>query len=181
MLQDERSKQFIESFCSQWLHLERLDLFKFEARYYGYFEHLAKRSAKEEVFRTFETILREDLSVDKLLVADFLVIDEKLAEHYGINNFSGKGFKKIRTPKGSPRGGLLTMAATLAMGSDGVTSSPVERGAWVLRKLLNKPPAPAPADVPALANTTKGLSKREILLNILKSLSAINVTQRLIL
>ena len=40
------------------------------------------------------------------------------------------------------------MAAIHAMGSDGVASSPVERGAWVLRHLLNDPPPPAACQRP---------------------------------
>jgi len=46
---------------------------------------------------------------------------------------------------------LLGMAAVHAMGSDGIESSPVERGAWVLRYLLNDPPPPAPPNVPQLS------------------------------
>ena len=42
------------------------------------------------------------------------------------------------------------MAAILAMGSNGERTSPVERGAWVLRKLLHNPPPPAPPNVPQL-------------------------------
>jgi hypothetical protein len=48
------------------------------------------------------------------------------------------------------------------MGSDGVESSPVERGAWVLRYLLNDPPPPAPANVPQLSRLAdKPLNTRE--------------------
>jgi hypothetical protein len=36
------------------------------------------------------------------------------------------------------------------MGSNGEHTSPVERGAWVLRKLLHNPPPPAPPNVPQL-------------------------------
>lgn len=43
------------------------------------------------------------------------------------------------------------MAAIHAMGSDGIVSSPVERGAWVLRHLLNDPPPPAPPNVPQIS------------------------------
>jgi hypothetical protein len=37
------------------------------------------------------------------------------------------------------------------MGSNGQVSSPVERGVWVLRKLLHDPPPPAPKNVPQLS------------------------------
>ncbi|PHR86067.1 MAG: hypothetical protein COA78_38375, partial [Blastopirellula sp.] len=39
----------------------------------------------------------------------------------------------------------------LAMGSDGIRTSPVERGAWVLRHLINNPPPPAPPNVPQIS------------------------------
>ena len=61
------------------------------------------------------------------------------------------------------RGGLLGMAAILAMGSDGERSSPVERGAWVMRKLLHDPPPPAPPNVPQLSrHAGKLLPAREL-------------------
>jgi hypothetical protein len=48
------------------------------------------------------------------------------------------------------------------MRSDGVESSPVERGAWVLRYLLNDPPPPAPANVPQLSRLAdKPITTRE--------------------
>ena len=62
----------------------------------------------------------------------------------------------------SPRGGLLGMAAILAMGSNGERTSPVERGAWILRKLLHDPPPPAPKNVPQLSRLeNKILTARE--------------------
>ena len=96
-------------------------------------------------------LLRENLSLRRLLKSDFVVINGLLASYYGLDGVSGDEFRKVSLPAGSPRGGLLGMAAILAMGSNGQSTSPVERGAWVLRKLLHDPPPPAPPNVPQLA------------------------------
>jgi hypothetical protein len=57
---------------------------------------------------------------------------------------------------------MLGMAAILAMGSNGDATSPVERGAWVLRKMLDDPPPPPPANVPSSTRLAgKTLTPRE--------------------
>ena len=56
------------------------------------------------------------------------------------------------------------MAAVLAMGSDGERTSPVERGAWVMRTLIHSPPPPAPPNVPQLSrNAGIPISARQLL------------------
>ena len=87
----------------------------------------------------------------KLLKSDYVFVNGLLATYYGIEGVTGDEFRKIKLPADSPRGGLLGMAAIHAMGSDGIESSPVERGAWVLRHLLNDPPPPAPPNVPQIS------------------------------
>lgn len=87
----------------------------------------------------------------KLLKSDHIFVNGLLANYYGIDGVTGDQFQQVSLPEDSPRGGLLGMAAIHAMGSDGVNSSPVERGAWVLRHLLNDPPPPAPPNVPQIS------------------------------
>ncbi len=101
----------------------------------------------------------------QLLKSNYVFVNGLLANYYGIDGVTGDQFQKVSLPEGSPRGGLLGMAAIHAMGSDGVVSSPVERGAWVLRHLLNDPPPPAPPNVPQISRLEgQVLTTRERLL-----------------
>lgn len=120
---------------------------------------------RREVYETFAHLLRSNGCLTQLLKSDEIHINGLLATYYGIEGISGDAFQKVKLPKDSPRGGLLGMAAILAMGSNGERTSPVERGAWVLRKLLHNPPPPAPPNVPQLDRLEgKPISPRERLL-----------------
>jgi hypothetical protein len=151
MIADERCRQFVSGFTHQWLGMDRLDFFQFDYRLHRGFDDSTKAAAREEVYQTIACLLRENLSLRRLLKSDFVVVNGLLANYYGIDGVSGDEFRKVALPSDSPRGGLLGMAAILAMGGNGQYTSPVERGAWVLRKLLHDPPPPAPPNVPQLA------------------------------
>ena len=151
LLNDPRADEWIASFAHQWLDMERLDFFQFDYKQFPKFDASVKAAARQEVYKTLRSILDENRPLADLLKADHIVINDLMANYYGIEGIKHKGFNKVTLPETSPRGGLLGMAAILAMGSDGTRSSPVERGAWVMRKLLDSPPPPAPPNVPQLS------------------------------
>lgn len=150
LIADDKSMAFARGFTYQWLGLARLDFFQFDTKLYQDFDESTKAASREEVYETFAHLLRRGGSLSRLLKSDQVVINAQLAEYYGIKGVKGDSFRPVSLPVGSPRGGLLGMAAILAMGSNGERTSPVERGAWVLRKLLHDPPPPAPPNVPQL-------------------------------
>jgi hypothetical protein len=165
LIASPKSREFVTGFVHQWLGLDRLDFFRFNRQMFPQFDDSAKMAARHEVFETFAHLLYSNSSLTHLLKSDQIVINGLLANLYGIDGVTGDAFRPVTLPPGSPRGGLLGMAAIMAMGSNGERTSPVERGAWVLRKLLHNPPPPAPPNVPQLSRLAdRPLSPRELIL-----------------
>ncbi|MEI6715087.1 MAG: DUF1592 domain-containing protein [Verrucomicrobiota bacterium] len=162
LLASPKSREFVTGFVQQWLGLDRLDFFRFNAKLFPKFDDSVKMAARSEVFETFSHLVRNRGSLKDLLKSNQVVINGLLANFYGIEGVSGDAFRPVFLGPESPRGGLLGMSAIMAMGSNGERTSPVERGAWVLRKLLHDPPPPAPPNVPQLSRlSSEALSPRE--------------------
>ena len=162
LIASDRFAAFLAGFLHQWLDMERLDFFEFDVEQHRDFDDSMKVAARWEVYETFRQVLRDDGGVNELLSSDSIVVNGLLARHYGLDGVSGDEFRKVKLPAGSPRGGLLGMAAVHAMGSDGTSSHPIHRGVWVAKHLLNDPPPPAPPNVPQLSRLeSRLLSTRE--------------------
>jgi hypothetical protein len=84
------------------------------------------------------------------------MLNERLAQLYGINGVEGVALRPVKLDPSSTRGGLLTQASILKVTANGTTTSPVKRGAWVMTRLLGKPPPPPPPNVPALDPDIRG-------------------------
>jgi hypothetical protein len=88
--------------------------------------------------------------------ADFGMLNQSLAEFYGVPGVTGSYIRRVPLPPGSPRGPFLTQAAVLKVTANGTNTSPVTRGAWINERILGNPIPPPPAGVPAIDPDTRG-------------------------
>ena len=162
MLADAKSRRFVENFAGQWLDVEQFGSVE-PAKEYKSYDNALKTASREEPLAFFQQVLTENLPVASFLDSDFLVINERLARHYGIEGVSGDAFQKVALKPEHHRGGVLGMAGLLTLLADGTRTLPVRRGAWVLEKLLNDPSPPPPPNAGDIQPNTAGknLSVRE--------------------
>ena len=164
MMEDERFNLFIREYFGQWLHLQKFDHLAFSTRLFPKFDGGLILSAQEEVYEFIQTIIKEDLSLKNFIDSDFTVVNAMMAQYYGLPNHGKDEFIKVALPEDKKyRGGLLGKAAIQGMGSTGDRTSPVERGAFILRKFLNSPPPPPPPNVPQLDTKKRKLTVRQML------------------
>ncbi|MCA9196674.1 MAG: DUF1592 domain-containing protein [Planctomycetales bacterium] len=149
LLADARSGRFAEQFVHQWLNLELLEFVNFK-RQMGHFDPLLKAAMLEEPVALFAEILQQDASVLDFIHADYAMVNERLAKHYGLEGVHGNEFRRVQLADTFQRGGLLTQAGTLAMNSDWPDSHPLKRAVWLLERILNDPPPPPPPAVPQI-------------------------------
>lgn len=156
LLKDPRAQRFIEDFLGQWLKLRQIAANDPDRKLYPEFSPYLQDSMVAETRAYFRELLERNLDARYLVKSDFAMINEKLATHYGIPGVSGPQIRRVQLPDGCPRGSFLTQAAILKITANGTTTSPVPRGAFVMARLLGKPPEPPPANVPAVEPDVRG-------------------------
>lgn len=149
MIDDKRAREFVRNFAGQWLTLRNLDSLSPDPRQFPNWNDQVRDLAVQETLTFFYAVMQKNMSVTRLLDADFTYVNEDLARFYGISGVRGDTFQPVSL-KGTPRAGLLTHASVLAVTSNPTRTSPVKRGKWLLENLLASPPPPAPPGVPEL-------------------------------
>ncbi len=150
LLADPKSARLVENFTGQWLHLRRIDDTTPDAKLYPEFDDFLRVSMVDEARSFFAKILRDDLPISNFIDSDFIMLNRRLARHYGIGGVSGFLMQPVTLPANSVRGGVMTQAAVLKVTANGTNTSPVMRGLWVLENLLGKhvpPPPPNTAGI----------------------------------
>jgi hypothetical protein len=168
MLADPRSVTLASNFVPQWLDMKRLDEIVPDG---SVFPYASGRSDPRQDFRTeltlfADSIFRADRSVVDMLSATHTFVNERLALHYGLTDVKGGRFQRVEL-KDSVRWGLLGKGAVLMAAAYPNRTSPVLRGAFILKHIQGVPPANPPPDVPTLdekdVGTQRALTVREMI------------------
>lgn len=160
MVKDTRADEFIHTFATQWLDVDAIERIEIEPLIYGKTPPGLKENFRNETIHFFGEILRNNLSAENFIESDFQMVNQELADHYGIEGVFGGEFRKIK--KSASRGGVLTHGSVLLGHSAGYDSSIIKRAVFIRKNLLNDPPLPPPPNVPPLDEADPEFSKLSI-------------------
>jgi mono/diheme cytochrome c family protein len=156
MLASPKAKRFTQHLLESWLNLRDIDFTQPDTKLYPEFEEYLQKSMVAETTSFFEELLQHNLPAQNIVHSDFAMLNERLAEHYGIPGVSGDQIRRVTLQQESVRGGLITQGAVLKVSANGTTTSPVVRGAYILDRILGTPPDPPPKNVPAIEPDIRG-------------------------
>ena len=157
MIADERGvNTLVEDFAAQWLNLRRLEEVNINTVLFPQYDVSLIEAFETETEMFVGETIKTDAPVTELLNADYTFVNERLAQHYGVEDVYGSRFRKASLPNTQQRGGLLAHGALLTVTSYPGRTSPVLRGKWLLDNLLGTPPPPPPPNVPILPEAEAG-------------------------
>jgi len=169
MLASPRSHAMVSGFLDSWLNLRSLgttppDRGDFETYYSKNLEH----AFKEETRLFMRDLIERDASIANFLDSNYTFANQALVTHYGLGDLGDPAraheFRKVAL-KDPNRGGLLGMGSVLTVSANGIETSPVIRGVFLLDNILGTPSPPPPDDVPAIDPDVRGASSIRDLLS----------------
>ena len=166
LIESPRFARFVDNFLDYWLDLKDLHRDDPDIRLYPEyrFSDYLVDSMERETKAAFTELIRKNLPITFLIDSDVIYVNDRLATHYGLPPVVGSAIRRTSVPPSSSYGGFLTQAAVQKVTSNGTTTSPVIRGAWVMDRLLGDPPPPPPPSVPTVEPDIRGAKTiREIL------------------
>lgn len=156
LLQDIKARAFVSNFTGQWLRLRQINETVPDKKLYGKFDELLQMSMVKEGEEFFRELLTQNLPITNILDSNWAMLNQRLAEHYGVPDVKGLSLKKVSLPTGSLRGGVLTQAGVLKVTANGTTTSPVLRGVWVLENILGQATPPPPPNTAGIEPDIRG-------------------------
>jgi hypothetical protein len=185
LIADPKSQQFIKHFTGQWLGNRLVESINVCDNRYTWDDNV-RYGFVRSTERFFEEILRDNLPIRTFIDSDFTYANNAIQTVWGIEGSHSldriaadqrqsliwpepERIDLKQLPEETPdhvraRGGILGLHGPLTVTGDGVESSPILRGVWVLENLFGQRPPPPPKDVPALdIDTSQATNIRETL------------------
>jgi hypothetical protein len=164
MLASPKARSLAESFGAQWLGIDSLDELVGK-------DPIRHHALKTQAIDFLNYLFTEQRPVMELIDSKVTFVNQGTSGFYGKDRqrmkryTKAKGIERQRTPNqklelvhAEGRGGLLTMPGILTM-----NQGPIQRGTWMLRRIMGVEVGEPPADTPPIKGSPRGknLSFRE--------------------
>lgn len=148
LLADPRARTALVAFFMEHLKLDRLESITKDAESFPQMSPtLAASMAREVELLVDHLIFGEEADVRALLDAPVGFANDELARLYHLPGVRGPEHVRVEHPANSPRAGVLTTAAFLALNAHANLTSPTLRGRYVVQSLLCQEIPPPPPGV----------------------------------
>ncbi len=159
MLQDDRIWAMVRNFSKEWLRIDRHESMSTNVNEYEDYSRFVKRDMAEETYHFVHHVLDCNMYLGNLIESDFAMLNQNLAEFYGIDGVKGNHFRPVALAPDSHRGGLLSQGSFLSGHSDGTQAHAIKRAVWLRSRILGDRPPDPPPNVPELDPETPGFEK----------------------
>lgn len=146
MLTSPRGAEVITNFYGQWAHLDEVQNLQKEDP--AFTPAIAALMQQEMEAFVEHVVLKGDATMGALLTSDVTFLNAQLAAYYGIDGVAGDEMTLVELDP-ARASGMLTQGALMAKLAHPELKSAVNRGLFVLEKLLCAPPPPPPNNIDA--------------------------------
>jgi len=153
MLNDPKTAAFTRHFTERWLRLDKIadSPPELNGPFRVYWDRRMEPQILAQTDAYFADLLKRNGPIRDLIDSNYTFLNESIANvFYGRTDVKGESLRKV-VLNDSRRGGVLTQPSVMTATANGVDTSPVVRGVWLLENILGLPPAPPPPDVEPLS------------------------------
>lgn len=162
MIDDPRTRAKLHDFFVQWLRVDHFaELSKDTKRFPDFDDRIVDDLHTALDLFVDDVVWSDDSDFRRLLLADELYLNGRLAKFYGGSLPADAPFQKAKLPQ-RPQAGVLTHPYLMAGYAYTATSSPIHRGVFISRSVLGRALRPPPEAVaPLAADLHASLTTRE--------------------
>jgi len=94
LLHDRRCGDFVNRFAGQWLGVREVGMMQPDENLFPDYDEELENAIRHETLAFFAEILEHNLSIFEFIDSDFAMLNERLANHYGIPGVHGRHFRR---------------------------------------------------------------------------------------